>query len=337
MSTRDITRNSFRDAIRVVIRSGTTVGFMALAVAAVSGCSGFDGAGNGNLSDADRAQTLDVDLNEVSAEGCMNVASLTQRLRTLPSGSVIREYTRDFQMEDKTDKDTPVRREMEAETAFSNFAFDEKAEVLFAADLPNITQESCSSVVITDQLSGSERFKVVTSEAASTETNVLRLTREDGQKEIVFKLVGPRELEITTVANRIDRCPDFRKAKATSRRMRTWGTQAEMDQTPMSISVSYLKKIQIAILEMPATLKEALYGADSDYIEPSINDLRALRAASLDPKISDCPGNATPPSVDEPPPPESDETPEIGPSPTPTPEATPTPEPGPAPFPIPGI
>jgi hypothetical protein len=325
--------------IREVIRSGTTIGLVALAAAAVSGCSGFDGAGNGNLSDAERAQTLDVDLNEVSAEGCMNIASLTQRLRTLPSGSVIREYTRDFQMEDKTDKDTPVRREMEAETAFSNFAFDEKAEVLFAADLPNMTQESCSAVVITDQLSGSERFKITTAEEAASEPNVLRLTREDGQKEMVFKLVGPRELEITTVANRIDRCPDFRKAKATSRRLRTWGTQAEIDQTPLSVSVSYLKKIQVAILEMPTTLKDALYGADSEYIEPSINDLRALRAASLDPKISDCPGNATPPSVDEPPPPESDETPEIGRSPTPVPEPgpTPAPEPAPAPFPIPGV
>ena len=263
---------------------------------------------------------IDLRADELSPNGCLDLSLVNASLRGFPSGIFIREYTTGFSISKEALDGKPLARSrnMAAESALSALSIDEKISDLYASELAEVRQDGCATVAI-DGIAGAKEIYTVLSESSTK--SILHLKSLDGTRERVYNLRGPRELEITNKAPRIDRCPDFQRANATSTQVRQWGTASEMEALPIKISSVYLRQISIAVEEMPVGLSDLLSQSSSEFVEPTMDDLRALRRTPLDPQVVHCPFHAKPPSADEPPPPEED--PSV-PTPTPTPSSSPT-------------
>lgn len=262
-------------------------------------------------------QTLDMNVNELAPNGCLDLSLVNSKLKNLPAGALIREYTTSFDMEQKSidGKALPRLRNMAAETAFSNFIFEERSATLYSASLPSIAQTDCASVDITDEQGSTAHFEIV----ASDDKGTLHIKSGDGLEEHTFVIKNTREMEITHIIPRVDRCPDFLKARGKVVNTRIWGMQSDLDGIQPHVRTDLLKRISIAVTQMPAGLSQLIENASSEIVDAAPADLRSLRSALLDPRIVRCPFDATPPSADEPPPPE-----EGSPVPSPTPAPTPT-------------
>lgn len=288
----------------------------------LTACSSDSGGGGGDGAppagpQGNPAAALDLLPNELSPSGCLNLQLVSEAFALFPKDAVIREYTKSLQMANKsTDgKALPRLRNMTAETAFASYSFDEKPQPDFINEMGAVVQTGCESVEITDKINGVERFAVQSDSTAS----MLHLKTTDGHKERIFLLKSPRELELTTIAQRVDRCPDFLKVQSTTLRTRVWGTAAEVNATRPTIAVDLLKKVAIAVVEMPSGLAREISQAPGEYVEPTVADLQELKSAALDSKIVACPFDASPPTGDEPPPEEESPTPSPSPVPSPTP------------------
>jgi hypothetical protein len=294
---------------------------MSLSKLAGGNHGGGDGGGDGGGGSGPLAQPASLDLNvtDLSPNGCLDLQMVADRFHTFPQGSVIREYTQNFEMENQSvdSKQLPRLRNMTAETAFSNFAYEERGAELYVSDMSTFTQTGCTGLDVTNQLGSTQHFSIVSGD----EPNALHIKSADGQTDISYILKSARSMDIITVAPRIDRCPDFLKAIATTTRTREWGSQAEIDNTVVKIKAELLRKISVAVREMPDALATLLSVSSGDTLQPETRDLRQLKNAALDPNIVRCPFDATPPSADEPPPPEETVPPAASPTPAPSPAA----------------
>lgn len=275
-----------------------------------------------NSSPAPTPPPLDVNAEEVSTDGCLDLEKIQFRMAGFPKGTVIREYTQTFEMANVAiDKKPLIRlRNMSAESAFSSFRFDERESSAFLRPLPEIQQDGCRSLTMVDELKGRKNFNIL----SGSNTNTLLIQEVGGDRALTYKLTSPREIEITDNNTRIDRCPDFQRAMSKTVSVRTWGTTAEVEASPAKISLNYLKQISVAVVKMPVSLSELMSMASNETIEPSVADLKSMRDVKLDPQIAHCPYHASPPSADEAPPPEETDTlPSSSSSPSPAPTATP--------------
>lgn len=297
-------------------------------------CSADKGKIRGPDIEAMVSGAINLDAEELSPNGCLDLSLLDEKVRGFPPSVMIREYTTGFSMaRDALDGQPLLRqRNMAAESAFSALAHTENSSQVFAGSLPIIRQDGCSTIEMEDAM-GAKEIHII--DAPSSSIGVLRLKSPDGLRERIYTLKDPRLLEISIMAPKIDRCPDFQKAYAISIYTREWGTRNEMLIRPLRIASGFLRQLSVAVESMPIALYDRISQSSSDYIEPTTKELRSLKMANLDPQIARCPFHARPPVSDEPPPVEEEMIPEtqgpIEPPEVVAPRATPTPTPVPSP------
>jgi len=329
---------SFAAAVSLIIITGCSGGKI-LGRVSLSHPSSDTPSGD-NAPPASTPPTLDINASDVSPLGCLDLELLTKRLTKLSEGAIVRQYTRSLKMENTSIDGKPLlrARNMLAETALANFRFAETPLPTFVGQLPQVQQEGCTSVDITDAVAGKIHYKIL----ADSVPSILHLEIPapapllpsldnpnpkviDIEREKWIALKNPRALEVTSIAPYVDRCPSFLKVKMTVVRESEWGMAEELATRSPEVSTVFLKNIAVAVREMPLRIIKLMSAKDAPMVKPEVEDLLNLRHARLDPQIARCPFNSTPPSADEPPPPEEE-------TPSPTPTATPPPGPTPAPL-----
>jgi hypothetical protein len=86
--------------------------------------------------------TLDLNVTELSPNGCLDLQRLAEQSGQFPSSSYVREYTRSVLVTSAPPPGAALARfrNMEAEVAFANFSLRLQPSGNFAAGMPAITQ-----------------------------------------------------------------------------------------------------------------------------------------------------------------------------------------------------
>lgn len=239
----------------------------------------------------------DVRLEEVRTEGCLNLQAIFEKIRQLPESTVLRRYTASQRLEPRDHSKGSIRRNFTAIASFSHFMFEEKGLALASEDLPLALQADCSTANLAIDPAGMKPYQLETVEKESR----VQLVGEDGQR-IVYELAGPRELVVTTDAFAMDPCPDFAKVKTTTTRVLSWGSQEDLDRTPIQIERDLLRRISIGVADMPSELLTLVAQDSGPLIEVPARSLRSLASSTLETSVLQCPLRAKPPSGEEPPP-----------------------------------
>lgn len=279
----------------------------------------WGGRGSGD-SNPVSASSFDISMSDVTPNGCLDLQLLSERLRSLPTTTQVRQHTTDFQIESAPGSRTKPRRNFIALAAFSNYLFEEMAAELALAQSPTVTQNSCQSVAFASEIGGSEEYFVRQSEKPTQ----LHLVREDGA-QLIYEIKSPREISLISISSVIDPCPSYPEAKIKKEQLMRWGPQEELNQLPAAIQTQFLSYIAMSIVDMPSGLAGAMAHSSSEVIQAKSNDLRSLMASTVDPEIHECPYKAKPPSGSQPQPdqPPSTDDPDTEPDPEILPEFIP--------------
>jgi hypothetical protein len=175
-----------------------------------------------------------------------------------------------------------------------------------------------------------EKFEIVKSDQA----NEVHLKSGDGLREKTYVIRSPRSLELRLSGSYIDRCPGFTKAQITVVRERTWGNASDLKSDPPHVARSLLKEVATALATIPDGLQSSFADGADETAELQPDDFTSISSGTLNPLVTHCPFDATPPSADESPPPE-ETPPSMNPSPTPSMNPSPTPAMNPSPTPAP--
>jgi hypothetical protein len=249
---------------------------------------------------------MDVSGQDVTRDGCLNLQLLREKLKALPDQAVIRRYTSDFDIEKHKDAANAPRANFSAVSAFAHFQYSEAAARLAlnpAQSGPFVIldqgeQRDCNAVTIRNPIAGERVLRIVSTKSP----NKIEL-ESDERERVVFTLNSPRELQIEVDSAEIDFCPSYEKARIREKLVQSWGKASDLDLVPLTISTTYLKKMTLAVTEMPQALSYLISQASDESISVTRADLSDLALAPLDRKLQVCPYRATPPSGEEPPPP----------------------------------
>ena len=307
-----------------IIRAITLSLSMSLIVSC-SGNNGGDAGGGGPGGPNGPGGNLDLPTDELTAGGCLDLAHTLEKLRSVPQDTVLRRYTREFEIKQKENQ--PLRRNFAARMAKGNFVFEQKPVELFLAEGAVVTQNACESAVFDfGEGLGSATYKI---EAADSRSKV-KFVKDDGSYEI-YELKGPREIEITLKQTVQDECPNkptHPTHLVSSVQNLAWGAHGQFESRPASISRSYLKEMKVAVSQMPDGLSQLMNYDPNAVVAASAMDLRELALAPTSPDVDRCPDRVSPPSGEEPRAPREETSPAPQPAPQPTP-APPAPQPAP--------
>lgn len=224
--------------------------------------------------------SLELDIAQLTAQGCLDLPLTIQNLKSLPETAVLRRHTSSTAMSPLDNQDEHLRRNFIAEVAFGRFLYLEQTPEAGTRFLPEMKQNGCQSIEMKYEVSGNKVFTI----QPSSEAGRLHLIDED-KTEYVFHLKGSKELEIERTETVIDRCPQYKKAQARTNETLTWSYPEELTTKPILISRAYLNRISDAVSEMPASLSSLVTHATSDIIPATAEDLTQLTLSRLSTEI----------------------------------------------------
>lgn len=274
--------------------AGTRLHAVLCSLVLLSACG--DGDPSGSPEDK-VVRSLDLNVEELSQRGCLNLEATYAAIGDLPSHALVRHHTPDIRIEPTLDEPSEPRRNFLALISFSNFRYLETAARIAHASFAGFEQTDCAFVDVDSGLGAKQRFQIRRNETKSG----VHLVAADGS-EITYVLKSPRQLEIRRSGEAIDPCPNYAKVKLTSLEVLTWGTQEEFANQPLLASSGLLKRISGAITDMPTHVLTEVMTSDEDYVLADPTDLRGITAGTLDPDVLRCPYRANPPSGEEAPP-----------------------------------